>query len=178
MTVCCTVPLSKCSLCWGTVTRCTKFSLRELWTAITTKFYNNLRVHDYRVMGQNTRLTTRRSTVRTTEPPPGKIADFRSSLLSCTSTVWYPINSFDTETRVTNGTSSYHRQVLTSVRTPPSSENDIWDKFSTGTRPGYNNISLDTLYCSTMWTERDPVRHACQTCGPLLAHPRPAQRIL
>jgi hypothetical protein len=79
-----------------------------------------------------------------TEPPPGKIADFRSSLLSCTSTVWYPINSINTETRVTNRTRSYHRQVLTSIRTTLSPENDIWDKFSTGTRHGYNNISLDS----------------------------------
>jgi hypothetical protein len=89
---------------------------------------------------RNTHFTTRRSTVRTTEPPLGKIANFRSSLLSCTSNLWYLINSSDTEIRVTIGTSSHHRHILTSVQSPPSPENDIYDKFSTGTRPGYNTV--------------------------------------
>jgi hypothetical protein len=91
---------------------------------------------------QDRHFSTRHAAVRTTGLPLGQIADSRVLLpdLYSDSLVLNKLRYL----RIT----SFHqncqsfRQVLTSERTPSSPENDIHNKFSTGTRPGYNILLI------------------------------------
>jgi len=74
-----TVPGSKCDLWlevtsrtsrWGSVTRCTKFRPRELWTIINSQPCHQVCVHDHQVRQLNRHFTTRRRAVRTAKHQP------------------------------------------------------------------------------------------------------------